>query len=685
MEHKRSKVENKNIVVSLLFIIAIGVVIYSFLGDNKLFGGSSVNGNGEVGSGNVIVTDSKDIDVVNSQEVIDDKVENNNENIENVESDKTDKEVVAEKKQEQRYFIEGDFLADGVVSDGEKVAMASNTKYLQELVDNAKEGQIIKLPAGIFYFSSGGENIRGVENYVIKLNHNVNIVGSGIEEGKSGEYTILKPYADKGTIKYGLDMFYWNELSDSYGKNPQYLENISFSDFIIDGEDVRGNTYNTSGKGFMINLCRDCHWDNMIIRNTDGTGFGMDNVIDGSITNSVAVNCGKNATTSDGGASGFGIGTGYSNEESMYIENCRSIGNTKFGFFFEHQNRFNTKYYKATKSNGFVVVNSYASGNLYNFGGERANDVVYINCESNKDTVNTDGTKIGYTELDVYFSDQSRRVSVINLSTNNSFSDVTNKSAYYYDAVNWALRNGYTYGVSGNKFGIGKSATRAEAVVMLWRMAGMPGDVLRDSELSSSSKKVTNIKTGFTDVSSDVWYVSAIKWAVDNKITNGTSSTAFSPNDVITRAQFVTMLWRYAGSPKVVDENIFSDVSVNDYYYDAVRWAYSKGIVKGTSIDKFSPLDNCTREQVVTFLYRYQNVKGNNYSIRYLLMGGNVNNNQKTYLSSSNQFTLYNPSKSGYTFVGWVGSNGNIPSKKVTISKKDVGNKTFVAVFKKNS
>lgn len=649
-------------------IVTGGIIFYLDYDKNIKKNMESKNNRVEKG---YIVTESKDISILeNNENILDEDI-----NIED--NNKEDDEKL--------YFIEGDFLSDGIVSDEEKIAMEINTKYLQALIDNAKENQIIKLPAGTFYFSSGGENIRGEENYVAKLDSNVHIEGAGINEEVLGEYTILKPYAEKDTIKFGLDMFYWNEYADSNFQNPEYVENISFKNFIIDGEDVRGNKYNSSGKGFMINLCKNCSWDSMIVRNTDGTGFGMDNVINGSITNSIAVNCGKNATTTSFGASGFGIGTGYSEEESMYIANCKSIGNTKYGFFFENQNRFGFDRYTATEAAGFVVVNSYATGNLYNFGGERANDVVYINCNSDKDITDTDGTIVGYTKEDIHFSDESRRVNVINFETNNYYEDITDENTYFYDSVNWSLRNGYFSEITNNNFGIGEKVSRAEAITLLWRYAGRPGNVLTREDLSSTSSTITDIKTGFTDVPGNMWYANAIKWAKEVGVTNGTSATTFDPNVAINRADFIAMLWRNAGSPKV-DTNIpFNDVDETAYYYEALKWGYNKNIVKGISENEFRPLSYCTREQVITFLHRYGMLQDSTYSIDYLLFNGKTKENKTSYISGTDTFTLNEPAKEGYTFIGWTGSNGNVPEKKIIIDKDDVGNKVYIANFKKNS
>ena len=111
----------------------------------------------------------------------------------------------------------------------------------------------------------------------------------------------------------------------------------------------------------------------------------------------------------------------------------------------------------------------------------------------------------------------------------------------------------------------------------------------------------------FGDVSFRNYYYDAVKWAVERGITSGTSSYAFSPDAACTRAQTVTFLWRAAGSPKAtMQNNPFTDVHVNDYFYDAVLWAVENGITNGTSKTTFSPDDTVTRAQVVTFLWRVE-------------------------------------------------------------------------------
>jgi hypothetical protein len=113
--------------------------------------------------------------------------------------------------------------------------------------------------------------------------------------------------------------------------------------------------------------------------------------------------------------------------------------------------------------------------------------------------------------------------------------------------------------------------------------------------------------TVFTDVDEDAYYAEAVAWAVANEITKGTSETTFSPDDDCTRAQVVTFLWRYAGKPEpTTTENPFTDVEEGTDYYKAILWAYENGITTGTSETTFSPDETCTRAQVVTFLWRYE-------------------------------------------------------------------------------
>ena len=162
---------------------------------------------------------------------------------------------------------------------------------------------------------------------------------------------------------------------------------------------------------------------------------------------------------------------------------------------------------------------------------------------------------------------------------------------YYYDAVLWAVRNGITNGSGATTFSPAAACTRAQTVTFLWCAAGCP-------EPESAA-------CPFEDVDPSAYYYKAVLWAVENGITNGTSATAFSPDDTVTRSQIVTFLWRMAGSPAAKQTTSFGDVAADAYYHDAVAWAADEAITNGTGASTFSPTEPCTRAQIVTFLYRY--------------------------------------------------------------------------------
>lgn len=178
----------------------------------------------------------------------------------------------------------------------------------------------------------------------------------------------------------------------------------------------------------------------------------------------------------------------------------------------------------------------------------------------------------------------------------NFFYDVPN-GAYFYEAVKWAVDKGITNGLSDTMFGPYESCTRAQIVTFLWRAAGSP--------------EPTITRNPFRDVNAVTHssYYKAILWASQKGITSGTSATAFSPDQVCTRAQIVTFLYRYAGQPSGYYSNPFKDVGATSEasYYNAILWAVGKGITTGTSATTFSPYASCNRAEAVTFLYRYTN------------------------------------------------------------------------------
>ncbi len=168
------------------------------------------------------------------------------------------------------------------------------------------------------------------------------------------------------------------------------------------------------------------------------------------------------------------------------------------------------------------------------------------------------------------------------------FTDVP-VDAYCYEAVKWAAEKGITGGVGNGLFAPNQPCTRAQIVTFLWRAAGSPGP---------------KTMSGFSDVPADSYYAKAVAWAVENGIAGGTGDGKFSPNAICTRAQAVTFLYRASGAPAVSGNAAFSDVATNAYYAAAVKWAEKNGITGGIGGGLFGSDNNCTRAQIVTFLYR---------------------------------------------------------------------------------
>ena len=209
--------------------------------------------------------------------------------------------------------------------------------------------------------------------------------------------------------------------------------------------------------------------------------------------------------------------------------------------------------------------------------------------------VKIDGKSIGAVKS--YTFENVRRthtIEVIFMKANGNpqtgvFVDVATGS-YYEDAVDWAVENGITKGTDDTHFSPDGICTRAQAVTFLWRTAGSPEPETRTMP--------------FTDVPVGSYYYDAVLWAVENGITEGTSNTTFSPNMTCSRAQIVAFLWRSEKSPAAGSRNPFADVKSTAYYADAVLWAVENDITKGTTNTTFSPDADCTRAQIVTFLWR---------------------------------------------------------------------------------
>ena len=209
--------------------------------------------------------------------------------------------------------------------------------------------------------------------------------------------------------------------------------------------------------------------------------------------------------------------------------------------------------------------------------------------------VKIDGKSIGAVKSYTFENvSRTHTIEVIFMKANGNpqtgvFVDVATGS-YYEDAVDWAVENGITQGTDDTHFSPDGICTRAQAVTFLWRAAGSPEPETRAMP--------------FTDVPVGSYYYDAVLWAVENGITKGTSDTTFSPNMTCTRAQIVAFLWRSEKSPAAGTANPFADVKSTAYYADAVLWAVKENIIKGTTNTTFSPNADCTRAQIVTFLWR---------------------------------------------------------------------------------
>ena len=168
-----------------------------------------------------------------------------------------------------------------------------------------------------------------------------------------------------------------------------------------------------------------------------------------------------------------------------------------------------------------------------------------------------------------------------------NFADVP-ANAFFADAVKWAVDKGVTNGLTDTMFGPYEPCTRGQIITFLWRAAGSPEP---------------KTAVSFADVPAGSYYAKAVAWAIENGITNGMTETTFAPDATCTRGQGVTFLYRALKGSADGGAN-FTDVKSDTFYADAVNWAVANNVTNGTSDTTFSPDDNCTRGQIVTFLYR---------------------------------------------------------------------------------
>ena len=302
----------------------------------------------------------------------------------------------------------------------------------------------------------------------------------------------------------------------------------------------------------------------------------------------------KNPTKSGYTFTGWS-GTGLDGENNMTVTiHTGSTGNRTYTAHWRYNGSGHSYSYYTIKATAGTGGSISPSGNVSVREGRDQTFTITPDKGYAVANVKIDGKSIGAVKSYTFENvSRTHTIEVIFMKANGNpqtgvFVDVATGS-YYEDAVDWAVENGITNGVSSNMFAPDDPCTRAQIVTFLWRAAGSP------APKSMSS---------FTDVPADAFYAKAVAWAVENGITSGTGEGKFSPNATCTRAQSVTFLYRASGSPAVSGSAEFSDVSTTAFYADAVAWAAKKGITTGIGGGLFGSDNDCTRGQIVTFLWR---------------------------------------------------------------------------------
>ena len=303
----------------------------------------------------------------------------------------------------------------------------------------------------------------------------------------------------------------------------------------------------------------------------------------------------KNPTKSGYTFTGWS-GTGLDGENNMTVTiPTGSTGNRIYTAHWRYNGSGHSYSYYTIKATAGAGGSISPSGNVSVREGRDQTFTITPDKDYAVANVKIDGKSIGAVKS--YTFENVRRthtIEVIFMKANGNpqtgvFVDVATGS-YYEDAVDWAVENGITKGTDDTHFSPDGICTRAQAATFLWRAAGSPKPETRTMP--------------FTDVPAGSYYYDAVLWAVENGITKGTSNTTFSPNMTCSRAQIVTFLWRSEKSPAAGTANLFVDVKSTVYYADAVLWAVKEDITKGTTNTTFSPDADCTRAQIVTFLWR---------------------------------------------------------------------------------
>ena len=303
----------------------------------------------------------------------------------------------------------------------------------------------------------------------------------------------------------------------------------------------------------------------------------------------------KNPTKSGYTFTGWS-GTGLDGENNMTVTiHTGSTGNRTYTAHWRYNGSGHSYSYYTIKATAGAGGSIAPSGNVSVREGRDQTFTITPDKGYAVANVKIDGKSIGAVKSYTFENvSRTHTIEVIFMKANGNpqtgvFVDVATGS-YYEDAVDWAVENGITKGTDDTHFSPDGICTRAQAVTFLWRTAGSPKPETRTMP--------------FTDVPAGSYYYDAVLWAVENGITKGTSDTTFSPNSTCTRAQIVAFLWRSEKSPAAGSRNPFADVKSSAYYADAVLWAVENDITKGTTNTTFSPNADCTRAQIVTFLWR---------------------------------------------------------------------------------
>ena len=297
----------------------------------------------------------------------------------------------------------------------------------------------------------------------------------------------------------------------------------------------------------------------------------------------------KNPTKSGYTFTGWS-GTGLDGENNMTVTiHTGSTGNRTYTAHWRYNGSGHSYSYYTIKATAGAGGSISPSGNVSVREGRDQTFTITPDQGYAVSDVKIDGESVGAVTSYSFENVRKAHTIAVSFATIKIFVDVP-VGSYYEDAVDWAVENGITKGTDDTHFSPDGICTRAQAVTFLWRAAGSPKPETRTMP--------------FTDVPVGSYYYDAVLWAVENGITKGTSDTTFSPDATCSRAQIVAFLWRSEKSPAAGTANPFADVKSTAYYADAVLWAVKEDITKGTTNTTFSPDADCTRAQIVTFLWR---------------------------------------------------------------------------------